>query len=475
MSLITAHIPDRRQRVGSIASLLVFAMSVAVAALTSRASDWQPTDLVLVLLAFAIASEMMVLRHENSAYPSWIVTSSAPTVLAITLAGPAPGLAIGAASLLVDTARRRPSIPVVCSNFANYGLFLVSGGLLARWAAGALDLSADDGGFAALILAVYVYQFGLSFLINAVIGWLFYGASVVDQFRREVRYSLGAEAPLSLLTAGTGYAYGVIGLEALGLLAIIQLTFQYLAFNLIRSQERADALERHAAELADMHAALKEQATRLADLSASRGRLVGQVLQAEEVERRRLAEALHDEALQELLAARQRLAPVGDPRAERARNSVGRAIEQLRGAIFDLHPAVLEHAGLAAALSEVADVQAERAGFRAEVDVDPAACGDHDSLLFVLAREQLVNAAKHSGATDVGLMLSRDNGRIVMEVSDNGCGIDPESQRTALRRGHIGLASSAERIEAMGGTFEIDSDPGRGTVIRTVLPTATSS
>ncbi len=121
-------------------------------------------------------------------------------------------------------------------------------------------------------------------------------------------------------------------------------------------------LQHHADELAAMHAALKKQAGRLSELSASRGRLVGQVLQAEEVERRRLAEALHDEALQELLAARQGLAPVDDARAERARDSVGRAIDQLRGTIFDLHPAVLEHAGLAAALSEVADNQAAKPG-----------------------------------------------------------------------------------------------------------------
>ncbi len=60
-------------------------------------------------------------------------------MLAITLAGPAPGLAIGAASLLVDSGRRRPPIPRVCSNFANYGIFLVTGGLLARWISGGLE------------------------------------------------------------------------------------------------------------------------------------------------------------------------------------------------------------------------------------------------------------------------------------------------------------------------------------------------
>jgi signal transduction histidine kinase len=472
MSWITARIPDRRQRIGSLICLLAFALSAVIAALSSRAADWEPLDLVVVLLACAIASELMVLRLDRTSYPGWIITSSAPTALAMTLLGPAPALVIGTVSLLFDAGRRRPPLPHVASNLANYGTFMVSGALLARWISDGLSLRPEDAGFIALVLGVYAFTVGASFLLNALTGRFLFGDLVMDQFRAELPTSLRAETPISFLTAGTAYAYGAIGIEALGLLAVVQFTFQYLAYNLILSRQRADSLQLYADELAEMHSALQEQAGRLSELSASRGRLVGQVLQAEEVERRRLAEALHDEALQELLAARQGLAPIDDPRAERARDSVARAVDQLREAIFDLHPAVLEHAGLAAALGEIADHQAARAGFRAEVDVDPEACGDHDSLLFVLGREQLVNAAKHSGATDVGLVISRDNGRVVMEVSDNGCGMDAEGRRKALRQGHIGLASSAERVEALGGELEIDSSPGRGTRIRTTLPLA---
>ena len=156
MAWLETHIPDPRQRVVSLACLLIFALTVAVAALTSRASDWQPIDVVLVLLAFSVASELMELRHDSPAHVSWIITSSAPTVLAVTLAGPAPGLAIGAASLLVDAARRRPPIPWVCSNFANYGVFLVIGGLLARWISDALELSPDDVGFA-VVGPIYLF------------------------------------------------------------------------------------------------------------------------------------------------------------------------------------------------------------------------------------------------------------------------------------------------------------------------------
>jgi two-component system NarL family sensor kinase len=201
---------------------------------------------------------------------------------------------------------------------------------------------------------------------------------------------------------------------------------------------------------------------------------VGQVLAAEETERRRLAEALHDEALQNLLFARQGFPAGISDKADRAQEAIGRTIEQLRSAIFDLHPAVLEHAGLEAALREVAERQAERAGFEAEIDVDPAACGPLDPLLFVLGREQLTNAAKHSGATEVEVVVARNDGHVVMEVSDNGCGLEDGHQRIAVEQGHIGLASSAERVEALGGELEIESPAGGGTRIRTILPLRSS-
>ncbi len=474
MSWLSRLIPDRRQRLTSVGCLLVFAVAVAVAVLTSRAEDWQPESLVIAMFAFGIASELTAFRHDVPARTPWVLPSTAPMALSATLLGPAPTLAIGVTGMTIDALYRRATIPNMSANLANYGLFMVSGGLISRWLEGAWGVTPEDAGFALLIFLIYTYIVLTSFLINSVTGLLLYRDPLRDQFNREMGSSLGAEAPTSLLTAGIGYAYGAVGLAALGLLAIVQLTFQYLSYSLITSQERAEALQQRADELASLHATMKDQTDRLAQLSASRGRLVGQVLQAEETERRRLAESLHDEALQELLAARQGLSTVIDAKAERARDAMGRAIDQLRDAISNLHPAVLEHAGLAAALQEVADHQAERAGFQAEVDVDPRACGPLDSLLFVLAREQLTNIAKHAQASDVVLAVSQSNNSVVMEVTDNGCGMDSARRRKALEQGHIGLASSAERVEALGGTLEIDSEPGRGTSIRTTLPLESS-
>jgi two-component system NarL family sensor kinase len=112
-----------------------------------------------------------------------------------------------------------------------------------------------------------------------------------------------------------------------------------------------------------LSAVLARRAARITALADERGELVAQALAAEERERRRLAEVLHDEAVQNLLLARQELAEArrGDPAAlDRAHDAVSATVEQLRGEISELHPHLLDHAGLAAALGAVAEQQARR-------------------------------------------------------------------------------------------------------------------
>ncbi len=216
-----------------------------------------------------------------------------------------------------------------------------------------------------------------------------------------------------------------------------------------------------------------EQVQALAD---SRGRLVAQALDAEDHERRRLAEALHDDAIQNLLAARQELAHNGGGMdLELVKLGLDRTVAQLRDAVFDLHPYVLEHAGLTAALEAVAERQARRAGFTWEVHVDPQAAGINDPLLFSIARELITNAAKHSAASTVSVSVRLQAGDIVLEVADDGKGIQSGRLEEAPRAGHIGLASCSERVEALDGRFEIGSTEGLGTLVRASIPTRARS
>lgn len=219
---------------------------------------------------------------------------------------------------------------------------------------------------------------------------------------------------------------------------------------------------------------LSRRSEKIEALAASRGRLVAQALDAEDRARRRLAEALHDEAIQNLLAARQELAAANGGTADVRLVQAGleRTIKQLREAVFDLHPYVLEHAGLPAALEAIAQQQARRGGFYVELDVDPGATGVHDQLLFSIARELIGNASKHADARTLTVSVRLDDREIVLEVADDGRGLETGRLDEALRSGHIGLASCAERVEALGGDFGIRSSRGQGTRVRAALPLA---
>jgi PAS domain S-box-containing protein len=220
----------------------------------------------------------------------------------------------------------------------------------------------------------------------------------------------------------------------------------------------------------------KGSESQIAELAAARGRLVAQTLAAEDRARRGISEVLHDHALQDLLASRQDLVevledPDGDPeRVVRAREGIERAVQLLREAVFNLHPVVLEHAGLASAIRAVADHQGRRGGFECEIEVDHHATGVNDELILSLARELLTNAAKHAEARRVRVRVRRDKDRVVLEVADDGRGMEKGRPARALREGHVGLASSAERVEALAGSFVLDSQPGRGTTAKASLP-----
>jgi PAS domain S-box-containing protein len=222
--------------------------------------------------------------------------------------------------------------------------------------------------------------------------------------------------------------------------------------------------------------ARKRTEDQIVELAAARGRLVAQTLAAEDRARRSISEVLHDHALQDLLASRQDLVevieePDGDPeRAVRAREGIERAVQLLREAVFNLHPVVLEHAGLASAIRAVADHQGRRGGFECEIEVDQEATGVHDELILSLARELLTNVAKHAEAKHVKVEVRRDDSWIVLTVDDDGHGIETGRREAALREGHVGLASSAERVEALAGRFEVDGQAGGGTRARAVLP-----
>jgi two-component system NarL family sensor kinase len=201
---------------------------------------------------------------------------------------------------------------------------------------------------------------------------------------------------------------------------------------------------------------LTSRARRVEELAAARGRLVADTIGAEERERKRLAEALHDEAVQDLLAAGQDLddAASGDGDAlERAREGVRTALAQLRGVVSTLHPYVLEHAGLEAALHSLVE-RRRRGSTEWTLEVDGDARGPHDRLVVSVARELIANAATHAAAQAVNVSVRRENGALLLEVADDGRGIDPERARAAVAEATSGWrpARSASRPRAGGSS-----------------------
>lgn len=219
---------------------------------------------------------------------------------------------------------------------------------------------------------------------------------------------------------------------------------------------------------------LTRRAQEVDALSAARGRLVAQALDAEERARRRLAEALHDDAIQNLLAARQELAAAGEDGGDLTlvERGLDATVGQLRDALFDLHPYLLDHAGLEAALRAVAERAAGRGGFAWTVEVDQGVPETRERLVFSLVRELLANAALHADADHVAVRVRADGDVVRVEVEDDGVGIAEGRLREALRSGHIGLASATERVEALDGGLDVASRPGKGkgTLVTASIP-----
>jgi signal transduction histidine kinase len=146
---------------------------------------------------------------------------------------------------------------------------------------------------------------------------------------------------------------------------------------------------------------------------------------------------------------------------DEASEQLAQGLEQLRELARGIHPALLTERGLQAALAALVG----RAPFPVGLEVDgerfPHAV---EVAVYYLVSEALTNAAKYARATEVGVTVARDgDGRLVAAISDDGRGGADPTAGTGLR----GLA---DRVEALGGRFAVDSPPGRGTRIRAELP-----
>lgn len=223
--------------------------------------------------------------------------------------------------------------------------------------------------------------------------------------------------------------------------------------------------------------AQSRQIDEIAQLSLSRQMLLADIMTASDEERRTISESLHDGPLQTVLMVRQDITAAlkknPDPALERALEGLRDVTTQMREATFELHPAVLAGAGLARALTQIADTNSARSGIEISTDIEHPGADPSDRILFGVARELISNVVRHSGATRATVTLRVADGVSRLDVVDDGVGMSEQQAAERLRRGHIGLSSHRARIEAAGGTLRLVDTP-KGTHIAVRLPRVVS-
>jgi two-component system, NarL family, sensor histidine kinase UhpB len=236
---------------------------------------------------------------------------------------------------------------------------------------------------------------------------------------------------------------------------------------------RATAPRKAAVEVQRLTADFNRMLTRVEEERRQSGRAV---LRAQEEERARIAQDLHDEVNQALTAILLRLqatisdAPAGlQAELQETKQLATQAMEELLTLARQLRPTALDDHGLVPALaSQVADF-GERTGIRAEFRRSgpvPLLNDEEQLVLYRVTQESLSNVAQHSGACRVDVELS-SVGRTILRVRDDGEGFS--SVPRANGRAHLGLSGMRERALLVGGRLNIYSEPGEGTTIELTM------
>ncbi|MEJ2718968.1 MAG: response regulator, partial [Deltaproteobacteria bacterium] len=201
--------------------------------------------------------------------------------------------------------------------------------------------------------------------------------------------------------------------------------------------------------------------------------LASELTLAEQRERRRLAEVLHDDLQQLLVGAKFRMSSLDrspDEAVKRAAAEVHELIDQSiecsRSLTSELSPPILHQGGLVPALEWLAVWMQQKHGRNVQLDIGQKAEPDSEDmrvLLFQSVRELLFNAVKHAKVKTIQVRLRRLDDHVEVTVSDDGAGFDPQTvEPKEGQTGGFGLFSIRERLDLLGGKMEIDSAPGRG-------------
>ncbi|MFA5056768.1 MAG: sensor histidine kinase [Opitutaceae bacterium] len=212
-------------------------------------------------------------------------------------------------------------------------------------------------------------------------------------------------------------------------------------------------------------------------------RLAHQILSTQEEERKKISRELHDEIAQTLAGINVQLAALSLEAAVSARRlkakiastqrQVGRSIEAIHRFARELRPALLDDLGLIPALRSYMKKFAARTGlhirFTAFTGVESLNNAKR-TVLYRIAQEALTNVVRHAQASLVQVSIRKIPDAIRMEVADDGRSFQVQRVLSSRTNKRLGLLGMRERVEMVGGSFAIESAPGRGTTIRAQIP-----
>ncbi len=207
---------------------------------------------------------------------------------------------------------------------------------------------------------------------------------------------------------------------------------------------------------------------------------VEMLVNAQETERQRLSRQIHDgpaQALSNFILQTEIAMRLMDVDAAQAREELNNlktsamgTFQKVRNFIFELRPMMLDDLGLVPTVRRYADAFKEQAG----LDINVTVTGTErrlepylEVMLFRAIQELLGNAARHSQGTLVKIMLDMGEDRVRVNVDDNGKGFDPDAIQQS---NSLGLKLIRERAEMLGGSFEVDSNIGKGTRVSFAVP-----
>jgi len=222
----------------------------------------------------------------------------------------------------------------------------------------------------------------------------------------------------------------------------------------------------------------EQRYSQLASAQEQMKELSARLVDAQETERKTISRELHDEIGQSLSAL---LLGLGNLSAAIRRGETAELkgdVESLRGLAENsvavvrnmallLRPSMLDDLGLLPALQWQAREVSKRTGMRVDVEADEVSDDlpdDHKTCIYRVAQEALHNASRHSEAKTAKVRVLQEESRLLMTVEDDGKGFDPQREKG------MGMLGMHERVTRLGGTFQVQSKHGQGTLVRVTLP-----